>query len=224
MHGAFHPRADTLKQYIYRKDRGQAFLFIEDYVDQAVLRLQNYAFESTERTLCFVRAFDAIELDGSLIESTNDWKERKQRERKHEWTQKVLHGQFVRQTVSLADAKSQLWLQEEYLKSETEDLIIIAAQYQALRTNLIKTGIDEAQDNPVCRMCKKIRVQHMPSVASVNQHRRNINKDTIMWERLSIGNWAGKKDLNLKKGGMTIPQKMFWKMTIERYCWILPYK
>ena len=33
---------------------------------------------------------------------------------------------------------------------------VFEAQDQALRTNFIKTKIDKSQDNPTCRMCKKV--------------------------------------------------------------------
>ena len=66
----------------------------------------------------------------------------------------ALHGQFLRDTETISDDKSWTWLQRGYLKRQTASLIL-AAQDQALRTNLVKTKIDKTQNQPLCRMCMK---------------------------------------------------------------------
>ena len=88
MHGTLHLRAHTSRLYIHKKDGGGSLISIEDYVDQAAQGLQNYISKSTKRILRSVRACDVSELDEREIESTNEWKERKQRERKdgHKWS------------------------------------------------------------------------------------------------------------------------------------------
>ena len=47
-----------------------------------------------------------------------------------------------------------LWLKIGKMKKETEGLLI-AAQDQALRTNVIKTRIDKSHEDSKCRMCKE---------------------------------------------------------------------
>ena len=44
------------------------------------------------------------------------------------------------------------WLRNGFLKKESEGLIL-AAQEQALRTNLIKYRIDKSSETPLCRLC-----------------------------------------------------------------------
>jgi len=46
------------------------------------------------------------------------------------------------------------WLQNGDLKRETESLIV-AAQNQSIRTNLVKAKIDKSQGDALCRLCKK---------------------------------------------------------------------
>ena len=48
--------------------------------------------------LCFIPAMEECGL-----ESTNHFDTRKQKERKDEWSQKMMHGQFIRQTVDVTD-------------------------------------------------------------------------------------------------------------------------
>ena len=64
---------------------------------------------------------------------------------------KTLHGQFLRQTEDLADKVKWAWLTDGTLKRETESLIM-AAQEQALRTNLVKAKIDQSQEHSKGRM------------------------------------------------------------------------
>ena len=49
-------------------------------------------------------------------------------------------------------------------KTETEGLIM-AAQTQSLRTNVVKAHIDNTQDDPLCRICrqKEENVSHLLS-------------------------------------------------------------
>ena len=53
----------------------------------------------------------------------------------------------------IGNKESWTWLEKGQLKKEIEGLIM-AAQTQSLRTNVIKTKIDKSQTDSVCRMCK----------------------------------------------------------------------
>ena len=59
----------------------------------------------------------------------------------------------MRQTADVAGEDSWRWLGNGFLKKETEGLNL-AAQEQALRTNLIKHGIDKTSETPLCRLCR----------------------------------------------------------------------
>ena len=53
------------------------------------------------------------------------------------------------------------------MKRETESIIVVA-QNQSIRTNLVKARIDKSQGNSLCRMCRKVdeSIDHIVSGCS----------------------------------------------------------
>ena len=53
------------------------------------------------------------------------------------------------------------------MKRETESLIV-AAQNQSIRTNLVKARIDKSQGDSLCRRCRKVdkTIDHIVSACS----------------------------------------------------------
>ena len=60
----------------------------------------------------------------------------------------------MRQTDEVKSEQSWVWLHNRDLKRETENLIV-AAQNQSIRTNLVKAKIDRSQKYTLCRLRKK---------------------------------------------------------------------
>ena len=81
-------------------------------------------------------------------------KKNQREERKTEWREKPLQGQHLRRTEGISSEGSWLWLKIGKMKKETEGLLI-AAQGQALRTNMIKTSIGKSHGDSKCRMWKE---------------------------------------------------------------------
>ena len=106
-------------------------------------------------------------------------KERK-KDRQREWKEKMLHGQFLRETEEHANRSRWEWLKRGELKRGTESLIC-AAQGQALRTNSVVHSIDKTNTTPLCRLCKEKTesVNHIisacPNLAK-NQYRKRHDK------------------------------------------------
>ena len=115
---------------------------MEDSVNLAKLGLQGYVKMSEERLISAAKGADEATDWEATIESKCEFKNRKKRERQNNWKGKMLHGQFIRQTENLADEQQWMWLKDGTLKRETETLIM-AAQEQAIRTDLIKAKIDK---------------------------------------------------------------------------------
>ena len=73
--------------------------------------------------------------------------------RLEKWQMTTLHRQYLRQTKEVKSNDKWVWLQRGELKRETESLIL-AAQDQCVKTNLIKTKIDKSQNDHLCKLCK----------------------------------------------------------------------
>ena len=94
-------------------------------------------------------------------------KRSKKEKRLEGWEEKVLHGQYLRQTKELRSDQCWAWLQNRDLKRETETLTV-AARNQSIRTNLVKASIDKSQGDSLCRVYRKVdeSVDHIVSGCS----------------------------------------------------------
>ena len=147
MYGALHPCGNVGRIYLKKEKGGYGLISVEDCVKQARLRMAEYCSHNQNALL-------GLETDITEVETAEGYKIRKEREREDEWKRMALHGQFLRDTETISDDMSWTWLRRGYLKRQTASLIL-AAQDQALRTNLVKTKIDKTQNQPLCRMCMK---------------------------------------------------------------------
>ena len=100
-------------------------------------------------------------------ESESEFKTREKNERKQSWKEKMLHWPSLRQTDEEAGKERWLWLRSTGIKIERESLIM-AAQEQAICTNVIKAKIDKTQEESKCRMCGRVdeTVNHVLSECS----------------------------------------------------------
>ena len=75
------------------------------------------------------------------------------------------------------------------MKRETESLIV-AAQNQSIRTNLVKAKIDKSQEDSLCRVCRKVNksIDHIVSgyskLAQKQYKRRHDNLGKIVQWKL----------------------------------------
>ena len=60
----------------------------------------------------------------------------------------------MRQTKEVRSDHCWAWLQNGDMKRETESLVV-AAQNQSIRTNLVKAKIDKSQGGSLCRVVEK---------------------------------------------------------------------
>ena len=85
------------------------------------------------------------------------------------------------------------------LKREIESLIV-AAQNQSIRTNLVKAKIDKSQGNSLCRVCRKVdeSIDHIVSgfskLAQKEYKRRHDNRGKAV-------HWKVVRKCNFEAGG-----------------------
>ena len=169
LNGDLHPKSNVDRLYILRKERGRGLKSIEDCVELAIRGLEVYTHGSEER---LIQAARGDNIDG--LEAASVLKRSKNKKRLEDWEEKVLHGQYLRQTKEVRSDQCWAWLQNGDLKRETESLIA-AAQNQSIRTNLVKAKIGKNQGDSLCRMCGKVdeSIDHI-LVVVVNLHRRSL--------------------------------------------------
>ena len=73
----------------------------------------------------------------------------------------------MRQTKEVRSDQCWACLENEDLKRETKSLIV-AAEKQSIRTNLVKAKIDKSHGDSLCRMCRKVdeSIDHIVSGCS----------------------------------------------------------
>ena len=93
IYGALHAKPDVDRLYIPRKEGERGLISIEDCVELAIRGLEVFVHGSEERLLQAARGDN---IDG--LEAASVLKKSKKEKRLEDWEEKVLHGQYLRQT------------------------------------------------------------------------------------------------------------------------------
>lgn len=176
MHGALHPRADVDRLYVPRRMGGRGLMSIADVVSCEVSSLCRYVESSSEPLL--------LAAAGVLWSGDNTPPEVKledmQRKRYEGWSNKCMHGQYLK-LVNGSGSEMWDWLRMSGLKKATEGLLI-AAQDQALPTNVMKSRVYGTGGDPKCRMCGRAdeTIMHLLCECSVLASRDyKLRHDTV---------------------------------------------
>uniref|UniRef100_H3AKE8 Reverse transcriptase zinc-binding domain-containing protein n=1 Tax=Latimeria chalumnae TaxID=7897 RepID=H3AKE8_LATCH len=155
IHGMVHPRADTDRLYVKRKEGGRGLRSIEGMIDIEKLDLRDYVNSRTDdRLIEIVRSSGEHEKGITTAGRCQEYKRNKKNSRYNSWKQKALHGQYICQLGEDVNIEQTFrWLTNCHLKGETEALLI-AAQDQALNTNSHRVRILHSGTESKCRMCK----------------------------------------------------------------------
>ena len=156
-----HPTADTDRLYLPREAGGRGLLNIWQCVEEDKRSLVDYLLHSPEKLLQQAKEENFGNQEGNAVEFRREIR----KQRVDGWHQKVLHGQYMRDTEGKVSKEDTVeWLRRGRLKNETEGLIV-AAQNQALSTNVIKAKIFQLGSSPMCRLCgaKEETVDHLVS-------------------------------------------------------------
>ena len=186
MHKALHPKSNVDRLYISRNEGGRGLISVEDTIETSKIGLERHVQESKERLLSAAKRSEI-----EVKEKVKQYKDRRAKERKENWKEKVLHGQFIRQTEEIAGEERWKWLKNSGIKRETETLIL-AAQELAIRTNLIKARIEKHR-RTVDVECA-VRLMKLLIISSANAakwRRKNTRIDMIESGEESTGTYAG---------------------------------
>ena len=119
IYGALHPKSDVDRLYMLRKEEGRGLTSIEDCAELAIGGLEVYVHGSEER---LIQAARGDKIDG--LEAASVLKRSKREKRVEDWDEKVLLGQYLRQTKEVRSDQCWAWLQNGDLKRVTESLSI----------------------------------------------------------------------------------------------------
>ena len=115
MYGALHPKSDVDRLYIPRKEGGKGLVSIEDCVEVAIRGFEVYVRGSENR---LVQAARGDKIDS--LEAASVLKRSKKEKRLEDWVEKVLRGQYLRQTKEVRSDQCWACLQNVDLKRETK--------------------------------------------------------------------------------------------------------
>ena len=93
IYGPLHPKSGVGRLYIPRKEEGRGLISIEDCVELVIRSLEVYVHASEERS---IQAARGDKIDG--LEAASVLKRSRKEKRLEDWEEKVLHGQYLRQT------------------------------------------------------------------------------------------------------------------------------
>ena len=114
VYGALHPKSDVDRLYIKRKEGGRGLMSVECCVREEENSLGFYVANSEENLIKGVYAAETI---------NTEFKKQIEQERKQNWTEKKMYGQFVREMPENVDKnKTWQWLSKCDLKIGTEAL------------------------------------------------------------------------------------------------------
>ena len=138
IYGGLHPKSDVDRLYIPRKEGERGLIAIKDCLELAVKGLEVYVHGSEER---LIQAARGDRVDG--LEAASVLKKVKKERRLQHWEEKALHGQYLRQTKEVRSEESCM------------ESLIVAAQNESIKRNLVKAQIDKSQKDTLSRLCKK---------------------------------------------------------------------
>ena len=149
-----HPKSDVDRLYVKRQVGGRDLISVTRCITEEENSL-GFCVANSEENLIGVSTTDTTNTRETI--TSVEFKKQREKELKEKWSEKRMHGQFIRETTEKVDKeKTWQWLSRGDLKVGTEALLC-AVQEQAIRTNYIKYIIDKTGESPLCRLCGEKR-------------------------------------------------------------------
>ena len=172
-----HPKADTDRLYVKRKEGEKGLVQIESAYKAEIINIAEYLNTNytEDQFVNIVKSHESTQPNMNSIIKTaakiteelnqpNEKSDAKQDGIQHKkarlgeslkkWKNKVKHGQYIRNIDRqfISEEDTFLWLSRGDLKAKTESEIV-AAQDQALQTKYYATKILNTETDSKCRLC-----------------------------------------------------------------------
>ena len=101
MYGELHPKRDVDRLYVKRKQGGRGLISVEQCIREQENSLRLYVANSEENLIREVSAAETINTRETI--TSIEIKKQKAKELKERWSEKRIHGQFIRETTEKTD-------------------------------------------------------------------------------------------------------------------------
>ena len=125
MYGGLQPKSDVDRLYVKRKEGGRGLISVRQCVREEENSLGSYVANSEENLIRGVLTAETINTRQNI--TSVEFKKQREKELKEKWSEKRMHGQFIRKTTEKIDKeKTWQWLSRADLKVGTETLLCTA--------------------------------------------------------------------------------------------------
>ena len=202
--GFHHPKSNIHRLYTNRQDGGRGICSTYDCYEQECSSVAKYLEIAApeDHLTALVKTLEDSKPPTIAITRFNSpalFTDPKETSKKHaeEYTKMAMHGQWRRdrdKIVTIDTAKSDQWLKQSGIHSETESLIC-AAQEQSLATNYVRNKIWKQNVTSKCRLCKvkEETVSHLVSECTMLAGTKYSNRHDRIGTYL---HWCILKELN----------------------------
>ena len=120
-YGALHPKSDVYRLYMQRKEGGRGLIGVERCVREKENSLRFYVTNSGENLIRGVAAAGTLRTEGIVTNGgLKIWKEQ---ERKQNWDEKKMKGQFVKEMPEKVD-KKRAWQWLSRFKDRNRSIVV----------------------------------------------------------------------------------------------------
>ena len=122
MYGKLHPKSDVDRLYVKRKGGGRGLISVEKCIREEENSFVFYVANWEGNLIRGVSVAETINTRETI--TSVEFQKQKAKELKEKWSEKRMHGQFIRETTENFD-KEKMWqlLSKDYLKDRTKALL-----------------------------------------------------------------------------------------------------
>ena len=148
-YGGLHPKSNVNRLYLKRK-RGRSMIRVEQCIKKEENGSAFYVANSKEKLIRGVWAAETFNTTETI--SHAEFKKQKAKELKEKWSEKQMHGQFIREKTEKVDIEKTWQCSPRADLKVVTEAFLCAAQEQVIRTDYMEYHIDKTNESPLCRL------------------------------------------------------------------------